>query len=523
MKNYFFVSLVIFGLTLQGILPARAEVKLPAVIGSHMVLQRDQPVPIWGWADAGEKVTVTCGNQKKTSEPGADGRWTVKLDPMPAGGPHVIVIEGKNKIQLEDVLVGEVWLCAGQSNMGSSVIKTLNGSNEVLQANFPQIRLFAVPKTFSAEPQTDCLAKWAACTPDTARNFTAVGFYFGKEIHKKLNIPVGLTFSAWSGTSAEAWINKAGLEADPAVGASVKRDGQKYVEAYPERKKKSDEAMIKWEVEARKAKENNQPSPKKPDVPLEPGKNYNAPTVLFNAMINPIAPFGIRGVLWYQGEGNIDHGYTYRKLFPALIGGWRKQWGQGDFPFLFVQIGGWRDVPVEPKESAFSDLRESQLVTWQTVANTFMAVTLDICEGKVHFRNKPELGHRLALAARALVYGEKGLVYSGPLYKSMTVEGNKIKITFDHVGGGLVTNDGQPVKSLAIAGEDKKFVWADSKIENHMLVVWSPKVEKPSAVRYAWGEWPAVNLANKEGLPASPFRTDDWPGPTQHKWKDYTK
>ncbi|HNQ34993.1 MAG TPA: sialate O-acetylesterase [bacterium] len=503
--------------------PARAEVRLPSVFGDHMVIQRDLAAPIWGWADPGETVTVTIGGKKKSAAAGPNGRWQVKLDPMAAGGPHEITVAGsKNSITIKDVLVGEVWVCSGQSNMGVRVRSSINSDTEIANANYPRMRLFQIKQDFSAEPKTDLPASWQVCSPETVSGFSGVGYFFGRDLHRELDVPVGLIYGCWSGAWAEAWLSRDGL-ANPTVKGVIENWWGKISDSYPGQLKKYNEDLAKWEETVKQAREKGETPPRKPAPPFDPANSYLTPGFLYNAMIAPVAGYSIRGTIWYQGEGNIRWGYRYRKIFAALIRDWRRQWGQGDFPFLFVQIAGWRDVPKEPVESSFSELREAQLYTWQTVPNTGMAVTLDIGGGVVHFRNKQEVGRRLALAALANTYGRKNLAYSGPVYRSARREGDKLRLEFDHLGGGLVTSDGGPVQSLAIAGEDKKFVWAESKIEKDTLVVWSPKVTEPVAVRYGWGENPPINLFNKAGLPASPFRTDTWPMNNQREEEAYEK
>jgi len=461
---------------------SEGRLKLPAIFGDHMVLQCNMPVPIWGWAKPNEEVAVILkGKTPLVTKANEEGRWMLRLPPQPAGGPHELIVRTREEtVRFTDVLFGEVWVCSGQSNMEWPVALAQNAKQEIATANFPQIRFFVVEKSVALEPQPDCKGRWVVCSPETVGGFSAVGYFFGREIHQRLKVPVGLIGTYWGGTPAEAWTDLKALESDP--------DLKPILERLPR-----DRSKI----------------PQQPQPPI----NNWTPTALFNAMVAPIIPYAIRGVIWYQGESNVGRAYQYRKLFPALINSWRRAWGQGDFPFLFVQLANYLERKPEPTESAWAELREAQLLTFKTVRNTGMAVAIDIGEANdIHPRNKQDVGKRLALAALAIAYGQK-VVYSGPIYRSMRIEGDKIRLFFDHVGSGLVAKGGE-LKGFAIAGEDRKFVWAKAKIEGNTVVVWSEQVPKPVAVRYAWADNPECNLYNKEGLPASPFRTDDWPGVT---------
>lgn len=468
---------------------AHADVKLPNVIGSHMVLQRDMELTFWGWADAGEEVSVKLGDTSVKAVANAQGKWTAKLPAQKAGGPHTITVAGKNKIELTDVLVGEVWIGSGQSNMEWSVAQSDNPQAEIAAAKFPKIRLFNVApkKTAKIDPQdnVDPSVVWTECSPQTVSNFSAVSYFFGRHIHQELDVPVGLINSSWGGTRIEPWTPPAGFAAvdDPAIqaiGTTALKQQADFAAAIA------------------KAKADGQPEPKVPG-------NAGAPTHLYNANIHPLVPFAIRGALWYQGESNRGEGMVYAKKKQALIGGWRKVWGQGDFPFYFVQLAPFT---YGGSEVALPEIWEAQTSVLTSVKNTGMAVTTDITNLKdIHPKNKQDVGKRLALWALAKDYGRNDLVYSGPIYKSQKVEGSKIRLEFDHVGGGLKSRDDKPLNWFQIAGETGDFVEATAVVDGNSVVVSSDKVEKPTAVRFGWHQLAEPNLVNKVGLPASPFRT----------------
>ena len=503
-------------LTAVGYQQAAANVRLPAVFSDHMVLEQGIKIPVWGWADAGEKVTVTLCNQKEAATADSGGCWRAALKPLKPGGPHTMTVAGKNTITVSDVLVGEVWVCSGQSNMQMSVRSSADAETEIAAAKYPNIRLLTVARLTADEPQTDCKAAWVACSPETVPNFSAVGYFFGRHLHKKLGVPVGLINASWGGTRAEAWTSGDTLKADAAYKVFTERDAQAiagYTKVKENWEKTKDEKLAKWQEAAKKAKDAGKRAPRKPCAPGDPKASRHRPSVLYNGIIAPIVPYPIAGAIWYQGESNAGRAYQYRKLFPDMITDWRKHWGQGDFTFLFVQLPNWRARKDQPEDSAWAELREAQTMTL-ALPKTGQAVIIDIGDARnVHPKNKQDVGKRLALAARAIAYGEN-IVYSGPMYDSMKVEGGKIRLSFNHVGGGLVAKGGGKLTGFAIAGADKKFVWADATIDGNNIVVAGKDVAKPVAVRYAWADNPQCNLYNKEGLPASPFRTDQWPGVT---------
>ena len=498
---------------------APADVRLPAVISDNMVLQAGSRVSLWGWADPNEEINVAVSWRKVDWTIQADntGKWSFQMTAPEVGGPYEITLKGKNTIAVKNILAGEVWVCSGQSNMQMALQDAANAKEEIAAANCPQIRLFTVTRKVADKPQDDCTGKWVACSPETAGSFSAAGYFFGRELHKELKQPIGLIHTSWGGTAAEAWTSPVALQENPNLEPILKR----YREAlavYPQAKAKYDEAMAKWPETAKKAKAEGKQAPPRPGLPMGP-ENPNSPSGLYNAMIAPLVPYTIRGAIWYQGESNAGRAYQYRDLFPTMIKSWWNAWGQEgqeDFAFLFVQLANFMDVKEEPGDSTWAELREAQLMTLE-LPNTGMAVIVDIGDAKnIHPVNKQDVGKRLALWALANSYG-KEVVYSGPIYESMEKKDNKIVLSFDHVGGGLVAKGGEPLKGFATAGADRKFVWAEAKIEGDQIVVSSEKVTDPVAVRYAWADNPVCNLYNKADLPASPFRTDTWPGVTADK------
>jgi sialate O-acetylesterase len=629
-----------------GIPSAHATVTPNPLFADHAVLQQGTKVPVWGTAEPGEAVTVEIAGQTATTTTGRKGKWLVRLAPMEAGGPHTLTISGKNRIVLADILVGEVWVCGGQSNMerqlgprpGQQPI--VDWQKEVAAANHPQIRHFAVGRANSLVPLTTVEGQWAVCTPETVKDFSAVGYFFGRDLHQARHVPVGLIHSSWGGTPAEAWTSEEGLR--PLPDFATTPDDLKLLRSDPDASRREHEARLEawflandpssapghlwndpaldtstwktmavpglWEdsgepelkdlngvVWLRKAFElpagraripaelqlgmiddedttwmngvkvgttarydavRKYPVPasvlrpgrnviavrvldtgggggiwgdKKPQLvfaggevapidlsgpwqyrigmnlegasppPMGVGGDVETPTVLWNGMIAPLVPYAIRGVIWYQGEANVYRARQYRTLFPAMIAGWRQAWGQGNFPFLFVQIAPFRDMTPE--------LREAQLISWQHTRNTAMAVTIDCGDANdIHPTRKQPVSARLALAARVLAYGE-ALEYSGPVFDSMKIEGQKATLRFTHLDGGLRAKGG-PLRGFTLAGADKVFHPARAEIRGRTVVVTSKAVPQPVAVRYGWANVPEGNLWNKAGLPASPFRTD---------------
>jgi len=493
-----------------------ADIRLPAIIGDNMVLQAGDRVRLWGWADPNEEIEVAISWRDLQWSIQADeaGKWQFYMKAPAVGGPYEITLKGKNTVAIKNILAGQVWVCSGQSNMEMAVRNSADAPQEIAAAQYPSIRLFTVQKKVSETPQEDCKGHWVECSPETVGPFSAVGYFFGRELHKELDQPIGLIHTSWGGTPAEAWTSMAVLEENPNFEPIVTRY-KDAVAKYPEATAKYKQDLEKWNEAAAKAKAEGKPAPgNRPNAPFGPG-NPNAPAGLYNAMIAPLLPYTVGGAIWYQGESNAGRAYQYRELFPTMIKCWWNDWEQGDFPFLFVQLANFMDVKDAPGESAWAELREAQTMTLN-IPNTGMAVIIDIGEAKdIHPKNKQDVGKRLALWALANTYGKK-VVWSGPLYKSMEKKGDKIFLHFNHCGGGLLAKGGEPLKGFAVAGEDHKFVWADAKIEGDTVIVSSSEIADPLAVRYAWADNPICNLCSKAGLPASPFRTDNWPGVTIH-------
>lgn len=620
-----------------------AQVKLPALIRDSMILQRDATLNIWGWASPGEKISVKFNGKAYKTTTGKDGKWLVVMDPQKAGGPYIMEIQGKNKIVLKDLLIGDVWFCSGQSNMVHQMkLHDITYANDIANANYPAIRHFFIPTLTDLQGKRDDLpvGYWKPATPQDVREFSAVAYFFAQAIHDKYKIPVGLINASVGGTPVEAWTSEEGLKDFSAVlstlqqnkdtayvngrNRSVPKPGKEPVDlgltsspawfdnAYVPKGWHTINVPGYWEDQGVRNLDGAVWYRKEIELPasftnvpaklllgrivdadvvyingkqignttyqypqrryplaagvLKPGKNVivvrvlntagkggfvpdkpyaivtdkeqvdlrgewlykvgqvrppvnfngaggisaqNQPTALFNAMVAPAVNYAIKGFLWYQGEANTGRAAEYTAFFSALINDWRKQWKQDTLPFLFVQLPGFMDMNYLPSESQWAALREAQLKTL-AVPNTGMAVAIDLGEwNDIHPDNKKDVGLRLALIARKKVYGEKELVASGPVFQSQAVEGNKIVLSFAETGSGLVSHDGEPLSQFAIAGADKKFVWAKAMIEGDKVIVWSDEVMNPMYVRYAWADNPdGANLYNREGLPASPFRTD---------------
>lgn len=638
------------------VIPVCAQVKLPAIFGDNMVLQQKSDVAVWGWADAGEKMEVLGSWMKKaeTVKTGNDGKWQVKIKTPSAGGPYTLTIKGSSTITLQNILIGEVWVCSGQSNMEWPLQMTNNAKFEISTASHNKIRLFTVDRVKSAQPKDDCSGQWQVCSPDTIARFSAVGYFFGRQLLQKLDVPIGLINSSWGGTPAEAWTSEMTLVKFNTEYAPIIQKFQNLQPVDPAiAKERKDKLFAQWEQQVAQVdpgtKENWQdpkldtadwkeielPNPwdnipelanldgivwfrritnlppswakidlelhlgpiddadtvwvngiridstggytierkytipasalrvgpnliavrvvdsgygggfrgkeeqmrigpvgadvqtwatvaatwkykismPKFEVPWPPSGNFDdfnhyIPTGLYNAMVLPLTPFQIAGVIWYQGESNAGRPAEYAKLFPLMVQDWRKAWGIGDFPFYWVQIAPYEHGNSKGAHSAF--FRDTQTKCLKTIKNSGIAVIMDIgVEKDVHPRNKQDVGKRLALVALAKTYGQKDIAYSGPMYKKMKVEGQKIRLYFDNIYGGLMATDGQ-LSDFIIAGADRKFVPAEAVIDGDTIVVSSPQVEKPAAVRYGWTNWVMGTLFNKEGLPASSFRTDNW-------------
>ncbi|QDT39606.1 sialate O-acetylesterase [Stratiformator vulcanicus] len=502
--------LITAAICLSTALPASAELKLPSIFSDNMVVQGDAPIHVWGEAEAGANVSVDLTLNWKSSNTassstrshstvaGDDGHWKVELNPIEfapedaTASGSLTVKSGNDSATFNNVLLGDVWICSGQSNMGWQVRNSNNAKEEIANAANPNIRLFTVKKVTSLEPVDDVEGTWVECSPQTVPTFSAVGYFFGREMQQHLDRPIGLINTSWGGTPSEAWTSKEMIE---------------QVEEF-------DPLVARWNEIARRAEAGN------PQLfrgkPLD-GNNPHRPANIYNAMIHPLIPFTIKGAIWYQGESNATRAHQYRTIFPAMITDWRKNWGQGDFPFILVQLANWKQRSENPYESPWAELREAQSDTLEKLPNTGMAVTIDIGEADdIHPRNKQDVGKRLALAARKVAYGED-IVHSGPTFKSFKAEGSQAKVQFENTGSGLMTQ-GDELLQFEVAEGDGRFVFADAEIvDSETVVVTAPKdsnIESIDAIRYAWAENPQATLYNREGLPAVPFRTDDRKGAT---------
>ena len=514
------IARILFGLiaVLTFALGARANVSLPDVISEGMVLQQGQAIPIWGKADPGEVVTVRFAGQSKKAIAAMDGTWRVKLDPMRANAtPATMIISGKNTIELKNILIGEVWLVSGQSNMERLLSETANGEAAIAAANHPLIRLFNVSRQVAFKRAPPPLATWQPCSPQTIKQFSAAGYYFGVELERELHVPIGLINSSYGGSQAEAWTPVEYLLALEDLRPTVERK-KIWDEERPRVRADYDEALKKWRAESDKAKAAGarpSPSPAVPDALRE----YRIASSIYDGMIAPIIPFFIRGAIWYQGESNEARAQQYGVLLPTMIRAWRERWGEGNFPFGIVQLPNYRDPKPEPSDEAWSHLREAQRRTALHTPNTGLIVTIDIGEAHdIHPKNKLDVGKRMALWALVDVYGRK-MTKSGPIFRNAKIAASKIILTFDEVGQGLRIRDGDELDEFAIAGADHKWRWASAKIvAKDRIEVWSDVVSQPLAVRYAFNNNPKhPNLTNETRLPAAPFRTDDWPGPSDGK------
>jgi sialate O-acetylesterase len=486
-------------------LAVRADVKPSAICSEGMVLQQKTKSKIWGTADKGEKVTVSFRGKETSGEAGSDGQWSVAVETGEAGGPFPLSISGKNKIQYANVLVGEVWVCSGQSNMEWSVNAGNDSDKDSAKSTpvNPMLRMFTVRKNPQPALTSELAGTWVEAKPESVGGFSAVGYFFGRDLQKSIKVPVGLIHTSWGGTRAEAWTSRAVLDATPEFKFEHEAFG-KQLEAF------------------------------KNDSKLKNPVHANAPSALYNGMIYPILNYAIKGAIWYQGESNAGKAYQYRTLFPLMIKNWRDDWKSGELPFLFVQLAPFTAVAKEPGESNWAELREAQLLTLK-LPHTGMAVITDYGdETDIHPTPKQPVGERLSLIARATTYGEK-VEYSGPLYKDVKIDGSKAVLSFTHLGGGLearkielterpknhkewrVKEGSAELVGFTVCGEDRKFHPAKAVIQGDTVVVTSEAVTKPVAVRYGWAQHPVCNLYNKTGLPATPFRTDEFAGITAPK------
>ena len=471
------ILLVLLLLSIAGI----SQVTLSPLFNCNMVLQQGIPIPVWGRASPGEKVTVTLDKNVVSIRTGNDGKWRVNLPKMNYGGPFKMTIKGKDVHTFGNVMIGEVWVCSGQSNMEFKVASTKNAAAEIAASGNPNIRFFNVRKRVAKEPKEDLEeGEWWECSPQTVSDCSAVGYFFGKNLNEQLKVPIGLIHTSWGGTVAETWMSAQAISADPDFAEML-------------------EKLKAVDMNTTKVNPNNYP------------------TLLYNGMLNPVIPYGIKGAIWYQGESNASRAQQYKRVFPNMIKDWRTKWGEGNFPFLFVQLANFKKPVDVPGESEWAELREAQTQTLK-LENTGMATIIDAGDAlDIHPTDKQTVGCRLSLAARKVAYGEN-LIYTGPTYQSMKSEAGKIVITFDHTGKGLKANGKYGyVNGFTLASKDGAFKWAKATIlNNNSVIVSSNEVENPDAVRYGWADNPDdLNLYNSEGLPTNPFRTDSRPGITK--------
>ena len=498
-------SVAICALSLCSIVAStcHADVKLPNVFSDHMVLQQGQENKIWGTAKAGEKVAISISDKAVETNADDKGNWSAKLPSLPVGGPHKLRVAGSSVVELTDVLVGEVWICSGQSNMQWTVAASNNADLEQLSANFPNIRMINFPQVGTQEPVwSHDDRKWMVCSPATVSNFSAVGYFFARQIHQTTNVPIGMINNAWGGSSCEAWVNRDVLKANSRFEGLLKRwTGME--ERFANLGAKQDR------IEAENKEMAN----------LQGQMRGNArPANIYNGVLKSHIGYGIKGAIWYQGESNAGRAYQYRDLFPQMITNWRKEWGQGDFPFYWVQLADFQAERSEPGDSDWSELREAQTMSMDKVPNSGQAVIIDIGEGKdIHPKNKVDVGMRLARWALAKQYNQP-IEFQSPRYESMEKVGSGIVVKFANLGKAWRPFDIKDPVGFAIAGEDKKFFNADAKIlEDGRVQVSSASVPNPVSVRYAWAQNPICNMFADNGLPLTPFRTDDWPGITAGK------
>ena len=489
---------------------AQEQLKLPSIFGHHMVLQRDHVNPVWGWGEPGETIQVQINNQQHMATAGEDGSWKVFLQPMNAGGPHELTIAGeKSQFQFSDVMIGEVWICSGQSNMAWPIRLSDHAELEIATANHPQIRLISVPQVGVQEPQLDFEGSWSVCSPEAIRNFSAVGYFFGRRLQDALGVPIGLIDNAWGGSAAEAWINRGDLADDGRFNGLLEWwKEQEMTYDHDNLVAQWNEEMQQWEDAGRIGN-----PPRKPGNMMTGNKR---PGNIYNGVLHPTIGFGIKGVIWYQGESNAGRAHQYRSLFPMMIDHWRNQWQQGDFPFYYVQLADFLPENSQPEESAWAELREAQTMAMTALTNVGQAVIIDVGEGRdIHPRDKQTVANRLALWALARDYG-LDIHYRSPEFQTIHTTDTSIIVTFNFVGSQLYSFDQRDPLGFTIAGDDQNFVNANARIiTNNQIEVWHKDVSNPKAVRYAWANNPKCNVYSREGLPLTPFRSDNWDGITK--------
>lgn len=491
----------------------RGALRVPSVFTDHMVLQREQANPVWGWDDPGTKVRVRFGETEVRTVADAAGRWEVELEARPAQWePETLLIEGTDRLEIEDVLVGEVWICSGQSNMQWALRQTWNGDLNALGADYPGMRLLTVPRVGTQELQDDFEGEWVLAGPETVLDFSAIGYYFGRFLHETLDVPVGLIDNAWGGSAAEAWIHREALEGEGRFRRIVETAAEKEAQMQtPEARETHEVALEEWEAAKAAAEAEGRRVPRKPRSPEAWLSGNQRAGNIYGGVLHPTIGYGIRGVIWYQGESNAPRARAYRDLFPYLIEHWRSEWGQGEFPFYWVQLADFREEADVPGESAWAELREAQTRTL-SLPNTGQAVIIDLGEGNdIHPRNKHDVAARLARWALARDYGYD-LTYRSPEFAAGRVSDSRVEIDFNCFGSRLRTVDSNTVKGFAICGEDREWHWAKARlVDGDTVEVWHEAIAEPVAVRYAWADNPDCNLISEEGLPVTPFRTDTFP------------
>jgi sialate O-acetylesterase len=505
---------------------ARAEIKLPAVISNHMVLQQKQANPIWGWDTPGSSISVSFAGQKKSATAGSDGKWTVKLDPLPANAtPDTLKIsDGSAEVAVTDVLVGEVWMCSGQSNMEFNLKLDWNGDLEALATDLPGVRLIKVPKVGTQELQNDFKGEWAAANHTNSASFSAVGFLFGRYIHQIVGVPVGLIDNSWGGSAAEAWMRRETLEKDPRFAQLMQNTAKSETDkSSPEAKARYEADLAKYKENAAKAKAEGKPTPRPPQSPEAWLTGNSRPGNIFSGVVHPTLGYGIKGVIWYQGESNSSRAWEYAQLFPSMIQEWRKEWKQGDFPFYWVQLADFKPEVKTPMESDWAELREAQTKAL-ALPNTGQAVITDLGEGKdIHPRNKHDVAARLVRWALAKDYGIQ-VPYRSPEFNKLEIKGSTALVTFDCFGSTLRPFDVDEAIGFTVCGEDKVWHFAKGKVlGSDKVEITCNEVPAPVAVRYAWANNPVCNLFSKDGLPVTPFRTDDFEMSTKPKLAEATK
>lgn len=507
------VSLLLCGATANLHAQATQGLEMPAVFSDHMVLQAGKSVPVWGWARPGSKVSVRIAGQQHHTSSDAKGRWSLNLSALKAGGPHEMQVSGGKTLRIHDILVGEVWLGSGQSNMAMKVRGCDNAKAEIATANFPQIRMFTVARTASKTAQRNCKGSWVVCSPSTVKTFSGTAYFFGRRLHQELSVPVGLINSSVGGTPVEAWTSMPVQAKTPALRALLTGWHKRGEDWKPITDAQFQKRLRNWQKRVEKAKANGKRKPRRPSKPSDPTLSTGHPANLYHGMIHPLIPYRIRGALWYQGERNaksLQSAQLYKTQLPLLISDWRTRWGQGDFPFLFVQLPNFKKRQADPNQtSTWAAMRDSMLHSLQ-VPNTGMATTIDVGMAKdIHPKNKQAVGSRLAQWALASVY-DQPIPATGPLFRNAEYRDGSAFVSFQEGGGSLQIQTGDALQGFALAGKDQVFQFAEAEIQGDTVRVWHPTIPHPVAVRYAWGDNPACNLGNTAKLPASPFRSDSW-------------